>query len=112
MTKFVGACPLGHFFWTKPKLSIKAYFFLRKVFKEKSGFLANLVTKGYLWARKHPKKACFGPKWGVFTQNRLPTFDFVFGHLPTFLATNHPNLGTNAHNFISKVGKWAESGHD
>lgn len=100
----IWVCPLAHFFGTKPKLSIIPLFFPRKVYKRKSGFLANLVTKWYLWARKHPKMTCFRPNQGVFAPNVCPLLISLLAILPTFFGHMFRNLGTNAHNFFSKVG--------
>jgi len=108
----IWVCPLAHFFGAKPKLSIIPLFFLRKVYKRKSGFLANLVTKRYLWARKHPKTGLFGPFQGVFAPNLCPLLISLLAILPTFFGHFIRNLGTNAHNFFSKVGKPAISGHE
>lgn len=100
----IWVCPLAHFFGTKPKLSIIPLFFPRKVYKRKSGFLANLVTKWYLWARKQPETAVFDQFRVQIPPFRCPLLISLLAILPTFFGHMSRNLGTNAHNFFSKVG--------
>lgn len=114
LTEPILCCPL---FWPEENFSIY-YFFSYKSLKKKVGKWAEFGQRLTLVGAKGPKTA----KKGRFSHRKLPenahkfghflpTFDFRFGHLPTFLATKRSGSVRNAHKIFSKVGKVGKSGH-